>query len=373
MSDAQPTSSTPAQIDREFPCAKCGAKLVFAPGTTNLRCEYCGHENQIAISQQPVEELDFDAALSDLAGKQESEDRIVCHCDSCGADVPMKPGVTSQACPFCGTPIVAEALSKKLIRPRSLLPFAITRQQAQALFERWLSSLWWAPSNLKKFAAVDGKLAGMYIPYWTYDARAVTPYTGERGDDYWDTQTYMTTVNGKPTMRTRQVRRTRWRSVSGVVNDRFDDVLVAASSSLPHEKLEALGDWDTKALVPYTDEFLSGFGAESYTVDLKEGFGRARLIIEDGIRATIRSDIGGDHQRIHSMSPRYSGITFKHILVPIWIAAYRYSGNSYRFLVNGRTGTVSGDRPYSWRKITLAVVTAVIVIGIVAIVIAVSR
>src|SRR5262249_38053430 len=146
--------------------------------------------------------------------------------------VPMLPNVTSQACPFCGTPIVAQGMSRKQIRPRSLLPFEITQQQARDLFSRWLSGLWFAPGDLKKFAAVDGRLNGFYIPFWTYDADARTSYTGERGDDYWTTETYWTTVNGKRTMQTRQVRRTRWRSVSGVVDDDFDDVLVPASRSL---------------------------------------------------------------------------------------------------------------------------------------------
>src|SRR5262249_40468443 len=151
---------------------------------------------------------------------------------------------------------------KKLIRPRSLVPFAITRDRAGQLFQDWLGSLWWAPGDLKKFAAVDGKLAGMYVPYWTYDARAVTAYTGQRGHDYWVTETYTVNVNGRTETRTRQVQRTRWTSVSGVVRDRFDDVLVAASSSLPPDKLDAMGNWDTKALVPYADQFLSGFAAE---------------------------------------------------------------------------------------------------------------
>ncbi len=150
-----------------------------------------------------------------------------------------------------------------------------------------------------------------------------------------------------------------------MVRDRFDDVLVPASTSLPQDRLEALGDWDLKNLVPYADEFLSGFSAESYTIELRGGLGAAKVKMEDRIRRTIRDDIGGDHQQIDSMRPRYSDITFKHILLPIWIAAYRYAGKTYRFVVNARTGAVSGDRPYSWRKITLLVVGILVVVGII--------
>ncbi len=121
---------------------------------------------------EPIEELDFESAIADLEGRQETQDRIVCRCDSCGAESPLKPNVTSQFCAFCGSPIVAQGLSRKLIKPRSLLPFGITSQQSREMFLRWLGSLWFAPGNLKKFAAVDGKLAGFYVPFWTYDARA---------------------------------------------------------------------------------------------------------------------------------------------------------------------------------------------------------
>ena len=59
-------------------------------------------------------------------------------------------------------------------------------------------------------------------------------------------------------------------------------------------------------------------------------------------------------------------ITFKHILLPVWLAAYKYRGKTYRFVVNGRTGKVKGERPWSAWKIAFAVVIGLIVAGIVA-------
>lgn len=350
---------------RQFPCKGCGAKLVFAPGHDSLTCQFCGAMNEIAVKQEAIEELDYASALAEVASTQETEDRIIVHCGSCGADVPMKANVTSQACQFCGTPIVATGETKKLIRPRSLLPFKIADKQAREMFAGWLKGLWFAPNNLKKAAVVEGRLTGCYVPYWTYDAHAETAYTGQRGDDYWVTETYSTTENGRSVTRTRQVRRTRWTAVSGDVRNVFDDVLVPASTSLPREKLAKLDEWDLPALVPYADEYLSGFMAESYTVDLPTGFGHAQEVMVEVIKGTIRGDIGGDHQVIDSMSPVYDRVTFKHILLPIWIAAYRYHGKVYRFIVNARSGQVAGDRPYSWIKITLFVMMCVVIAAVV--------
>jgi DNA-directed RNA polymerase subunit RPC12/RpoP len=363
-----------------YPCSSCGAELEFQPGTTELVCPYC--RGRTAIAAQPVaeiREIDYAATLGELEGKQETVDKVVLTCDSCHATVEMAPNVTAQSCPFCGSRAVATGTSQKLIKPKAVAPFVIDDRRARDLFAKWLGGLWFAPGKLKRFAQIDtsatglksengSQLKGMYLPYWTYDAQSVTPYTGQRGDNYQTLETYTTYQNGKPVKGTRMVTKVRWTPVSGTVRDRHDDVLVAASASLPAQKLKEIGRWDLSGLKPYDDAYLSGFRAESYVVDLKSGFGAAQEQMADRIRDTICADIGGDHQRISSMSPLYSGITFKHILLPVWVSAYRYNGKVYRFLVNGQTGAVSGERPWSAWKITFAVLAGLAIIGIIVLV-----
>jgi DNA-directed RNA polymerase subunit RPC12/RpoP len=343
----------------QFPCKNCGANLVFAPGTTSLVCPYCGATNEIAppTPADVVEELDFNANLS----QEDLQDQITVRCATCGAETTLAPNVTAGRCPFCGGGIVAQGSSKKTIKPKSLLPFRITHEQAGESFKRWIGSLWFAPSELRR-RADRAQITGVYIPCWTYDCGTTSDYMGQRGDDYWDTETYTSFENGRSVTRTRQVRRTRWWPVSGRVGDDFDDVLVLASRSLPPGYAEALEPWDLPDLVPYRDEYLSGFVAESYQIGLPEGFEIAKGIMATAIRATIARDIGGDHQRIHSVDTRYFNVTFKHALLPVWISAYRFHERTFRFLVNARTGEVQGERPYSWVKITLTVLAAIIAI-----------
>jgi len=81
------------------------------------------------------------------------------------------------------------------------------------------------------------------------------------------------------------------------------------------------------------------------------------------IEGDVRRDIGGDEQRVGSVDTDFSAETFKHILLPVWMAAYKYGGRSFRFLVNGQTGEVQGERPWSVWKITFAVLAALIVVG----------
>ena len=348
----EPTA--PAHSQRQFPCKQCGANLVFEPGTTALTCQYCGTRNDIAPLAEVIEELDFQEHAAQLAASTETQETLTVRCNACGAETDFTHDVAASRCPFCGAAIVATASSRKQIKPRSLLPFHITRQQADDLFRRWVEGLWFAPNDLVRVAQRSG-IDGAYVPAWTYDSRTTSDYRGERGDDYWDTQTYTAIENGRSVTRTRQVRRTRWRHASGRVSNTFDDVLVLASRSLPPKHAHALEPWDLRSLVPYRDEYLSGFAADSYQVDLVQGFEAAKQIMAGVIEQTIRADIGGDHQRIHSVQTRYRDVTFKHILLPVWISAYRYHERVFRFLVNARTGEVQGERPWSAVKIALLV------------------
>jgi LSD1 subclass zinc finger protein len=370
MSNSQQAKAEAGQ--RQFPCKQCGANLQYMPGTKTLTCPYCGTINEIPESQERVEEVDFRTALANLAAKEPVQETLAVKCNVCGAETNLSPNTVADKCPFCGSAIVATATSRKSIKPRALLPFYIKREQAVSSFRQWLSGLWFAPSELANRADSEA-MKGVYLPAWTYDADTWSAYTGERGDDYWDTEHYTAMENGRAVRRTRQVRRTRWWPVSGDVSNRFDDVLVVATRSLPDKYVAELEPWDLKQLLPYSDEYLSGFVAQSYQVDLGQGFEVAKQIIDEGIRQTIALDIGGDHQRIFSVSTRYGKITFKHVLLPVWISAYRYGDRTFRFLVNARSGEVQGERPWSVVKIALAIIGGIILALIVFLIVQSQR
>ena len=167
---------------------------------------------------------------------------------------------------------------------------------------------------------------------------------------------------GKMVVKTRTVTKIRWNNVSGHVDNIFDDVLVVASKSLPQEYVEKLEPWELENMLPFNEGYLSGFKTESYQVDIKEGFDNAKIKMDERIRASVCRDIGGDHQRIHTLNTVYNNITFKHILLPIWISAYMFKDKVYRFLINGRTGEVQGERPYSWIKIAAVSILAAAII-----------
>jgi len=349
--------------DKQFECGQCGASLEFAPGTNSLTCPYCAHENPIEAAAGTIEEVDYHEALANAAAGEAVEERLEVKCGSCGASSTLGPNVAADECPFCGTPTVQAGAATRVLRPMALLPFKIRREEARAAFREWIGGLWFAPNALQKRGKQSERLQGVYMPYWTYDCRTESRYTGQRGEHYWETVTRTVTVNGKTERRQERVRKTRWYPAGGRVRNTFDDVLVLASESLPRKQTDALEPWDLRNLEPYQDSYLSGFKAESYRVTLDGGFEKAKFKMDPVIRAAICRDIGGDEQRIHQVKTRYDDITFKHILLPIWISAYRYHQKIFRFMVNGRTGEVQGERPWSWVKIALAAIAGAAVIG----------
>lgn len=349
-------------------CPGCAASLEYDPQSSKLKCPYCGNllEVERVAEAEPVVEVDYEEArgrAGEATQGRLSDSAVQVECATCGAAVVFEPPEVAGQCPFCTTKIVVQPHTPDpLITPQGLLPFATPKQQAIQSLQQWLSSRWFAPGDLKRVANPD-RLEGVYLPFWTFDAAARTRYTGAQGEHYWVQEAYTEMVNGRPERRVRNVRKTRWRPASGEVENSFDDILVPASRAIDTRRLDDLEPWGLEKVEPYNPSYLAGFKAQRYQLDLEGGLGEAQARMEPAIRAAIRRDIGGDEQQIHSMSVSLSRVTFKHLLLPVWLGAYRFKEKVYQVAVNARTGEVSGERPYSAAKI--AALVLMIALGII--------
>jgi hypothetical protein len=363
--------TAPQEKVRRFRCPGCGADLQFAPEGGCLTCPYCGREERIEPPAGAVEERSYEQYLQLHAGQTATlaEGALEVVCQTCGATVTFAPPMVAGECDFCGSPIVAQPRSADpVLAPEGVLPFRVTQDSAADSVRRWISSRWFAPNALKKFAAHEA-IGGVYIPFWTYDTYAATRYAGERGEHYYTTERYTERdAQGREVERTRQVQHTRWHPASGTVERWFDDLLVPATKSLPPARLAALEPWDLQELTGYEPAYLSGYKAQRYQVELAEGFELAKRAAAPVIESDVRRDIGGDEQRVTNLATNYSAVTFKHLLLPVYVGAYRFRDKVYQVVVNGRTGEVQGERPYSFWKIfllALFVAAVLIVVGLV--------
>ncbi len=359
---------------RELPCSNCGAPLAYDPGALSLACAHCGTVNELPPEPEgpwgkagEVRELDYASALARESEDVGFEDAATIRCPGCGAEISFGPDTVADLCPFCATPLAkADSHPHRHPRPQAVLPFAIPEREARERMGHWLRGLWFAPPGLKEYARAGRPMVGVYLPHYTYDARGSAEYQGMRGDAYHVTQMVPVSRNGKTRMVQRQVRKVRWRPVSGRVEHAFDEILVAASETLsPGGGAAQDGNriWDLAGLESYRTEFLAGFRAEAPTLALDQGFARAREAMEAALRDDVRADIGGDEQRIARMRSSYRAITFKHVLLPVWLAAYRFRGQPYRVVVNARTGAVSGERPWSAAKILVAILAGLLLLA----------
>ncbi|PIE13565.1 MAG: primosomal protein N' (replication factor Y) - superfamily II helicase [Rhodobacterales bacterium] len=356
--------------DQRFPCEQCGADYRFAPQTNALVCDHCGHEHSIQDApRNAIRELDFHRALEAQLPAQDVEETRLSHCPNCAAQITFEDKDHAAECPFCGTPVVIDTGLHRHIKPRAVAPFVLEEKQAREAMSEWLGALWFAPRGVQQYARKGRKMRGVYVPYWTFDADTTSTYSGERGTIYYETRTVMR--DGKRVQQ--QVQKVRWQSARGRVTRFFDDVLVLASKTLPKRFTDALQPWDLSALQPYAPEYLAGFDAEGYTIALDDGYDEARRHMARVIERDVKFDIGGDRQRIHDINTDVRDVAFKHILLPIWLAAYKYRGKTYRFVVNGQTGRVQGERPWSVWKLSFAVILGLLIAGAVGYAIAVEQ
>ncbi len=354
-------TSTAARV---FPCQQCGASLRFAPTVGRLACPTCGTINEPPASDEAAvrastEELDYLAFLRLQAGNEPEISPQLVTCPQCGAQTQFDPNVVAASCAFCASPLVSAAThSERRIKPRAVVPFALEPKGAQEVFRRWIAGRWFAPNALKQTVRSVEGVRGVYLPCWTFDAHTTSDYDGQRGIDRTVQETRRDS-QGNTVVVTRI--ETDWYGASGVVQVAFDDTLIPASHSIPPHLAEVLQGWDVSGIKPFVEDYVAGFTVEAYQLALEPAFDQAKTVFDAAIVQAVHRDIGGDRQRVHRISTRYDAITFKHILLPVWICSYQFSGKSWRVVVNGQTGAIKGDRPWSPWKIGFALLAAAIV------------
>lgn len=342
------------------PCKKCGGEAIYSAKKQKLVCGHCGYEEDLILKNDKIIEKSYHDAISheghELGLGKEHKNFV---CKSCGAVTMVDVTDVVINCPFCGSSHVnAEAYDKTFIKPQGIIPFKIEKNIAYQKFREWIGSGWFRPNDLKKVTTLE-KIHGVYVPFWTYDAMTESTWWAEAGYYYYETHTY-TDANGN--IQTTQVQKIRWIPVSGYYEEFFDDVTVIASKGIPQSRVQDIYPYDFSKLINYDPRLLVGWESELYGIDIHKGFKIAEKIMDDYIRQACIRQIPGDTYRFLQINTHKYNITYKHILLPIWIAAYRYNGEVYQVIVNGQTGKISGEKPLSWIKIILFVLFIILII-----------
>jgi Zn finger protein HypA/HybF involved in hydrogenase expression len=343
---------------KKFNCKACGAEAVWTPSKQTLVCPYCGTvaDVELATDIQAVRESDLLKALSNLSEEDfgwQAERKTV-KCQSCQAISVFDSARVAQKCDFCGSPSLLNLEDTQApVRPGSLLPFQVADTKVREQIRAWYGSHWFAPNALGKKALTD-TLHGIYLPYWTFDAYANSRWSAESGEYY-----YTRDSQG------RSERHTRWSPVSGVAEHFFDDLLVPASRGVHADLLDKVGDFPTtSALVPYDPGYLTGWVVEQYQIDLSASARASQQRMEEVMTDICGRQVPGDTYRNLRVGTAFSGQTFKHVLLPVWLLTYTYGPKSYQVVVNGVTGKIGGEYPISWVKVALVTILALIAVAV---------
>jgi hypothetical protein len=330
-------------------------------------CRFCGTESpyQFDRTTGQVAEVDLVATLRDIPDEDrgwQTERRSV-QCQSCKAVMVYDPARVGQNCEFCGSPaLVGYEEIKAPIRPHGVLPFRIDKSRVRDDIRRWWRGKWLAPGRLATTALVD-TVRSLYIPYWTFDARVHCPWDAEAGHYYY------VSVEGRDSKGNRVVRqeqRTRWEAASGVVDHVFDDDPVPGTQGLPLELLRGVEPFPTHEIAPYDTAFLSGHVVEHYKVVLLDAAKQSQEQMHAALERICASQVPGDTYRNLRIHPTYSGQTFKHVLVPVWLLTYNYGAKTFQVIVNGYTGRIAGKHPYSFWKVFFLIVLIAIAVAVFA-------
>lgn len=359
----QPAPRDPAILQvteqtRTYPCPNCGADLSFDPGSQSLTCCSCGTEIAIdpsAARTDQISKKELATVMTELSRLQAnpttqfSGDKEII-CQSCGGHTIFQGTLTALRCPYCNTAIQRNDVHQSPARLPidGLLPLRVAKDEARSNVESWINSRWFAPGAFKKYRTL-GIFTSIYLPYFSYDSETTTSYRGAMG--ITRIETYTDSDGNQQTSTT-----TDWYPRSGVVSNQFEDVTGHAAQGLDDQKLAELEPWPMELTHHYSPEFVAGHLSRTYDFDPGEVFlNRARPRMEEFIISTIRSDIGGDQQRIYHYDVDWLSVRFCQLLLPVWMLTVTYKEKPFQLFINGVTGEVHGRRPWSAPKICLAV------------------
>jgi predicted RNA-binding Zn-ribbon protein involved in translation (DUF1610 family) len=333
----------------DFSCPQCGANTAYSVEDGGLLCSYCGYyeKPETKIVGKGAQEFEFKVETLERLAQGWGEARKEIVCQSCGANVSLPMNTITVSCPFCGSnKVFQQKAVQSDLRPRFILPFKQNTAAVQEIARQWLGSSWMTPGALKQRALLQ-EFVPIYLPFWTFDSRCAADWKAEVGhqvtERYYDGKEWKTRT------------KTEWRWESGRAHSNYDDILVAGTGRLSEMHLETISDYNLQALNEYAPSFLAGIMAKTYDIQLEAAWEVARQKMRESTKEACMAQASTSQVRNFSMNMDFADESWRYVLLPAYLAVYRYDDQSFQVIVNGQTGQISGQRPVDWRKVWLVI------------------
>lgn len=327
-------------------CRNCAGPLVFDPEKQMLVCGYCGSEfKPEEFTADEKEEL-YDKkaeALNDVYGTDSAEfmDCYIYTCHTCGGEVMINGSEASTKCIYCGNSTVVFSRISKQKRPKYIIPFGITQDEAVSAVRNKFKKGIFIPREIKNFKAEN--VRGIYIPYWIVDSdtKGAVVIKGSVG-------------SGKS-------RKTVYFGRSGRML--IKELPIDASKMLSDESSSRLEPYDIKVVKPFDENYLLGFYSNVSDItygDLRKAASQraAEYFNELAMKSVKGASDKVIYRSNYCTSTDYNNL--RYAMFPAWFITYYYKGQHNTILVNGQSGKVVCGVP--WNKVLFF--TLLIIAGI---------
>ncbi|MBN2147529.1 MAG: hypothetical protein JW726_09075 [Anaerolineales bacterium] len=329
-----------------FACPKCGGRMVFDVHQSNLACPYCGFvkETEKVLAPDAAEQvIDFVMPTTRAYTWAQSQQRV--ECQACGAVTILPPGQTADRCAYCGaTRFITSKQVMELVDPQVIALPRIDLKQATARARKWLGKGILAPDDLSAKSSTGMQLQPAYYPFWTFDGTLEVPWNCEVNAG----------SNDRP----------HWEQMSGAEYEMFDDLMVPGVRKMPLSEMKGFEPFNLKDLVEFKPDYLAGWNALTYDYPLADASNRAQSLVRERVTRFLSTKVaaGRPIRNFRLASGKWVDMTYKHILLPLYVGNYTYHGKPFRVFVNGQTGKVSGQKPRDTLKAAIVVAGGIFLI-----------
>ncbi|MBR5181233.1 MAG: TFIIB-type zinc ribbon-containing protein [Clostridiales bacterium] len=327
-------------------CANCGSNLFFDTDHAALMCGNCGsvfdpetldRTGSFALTN-PEKDYDNETEMS-----EDDKRRHEIVCNSCGAQIVTDENTSSTFCAFCGSPAIVTRRLTREFKPDYIIPFAFGKEKAISIFKTHCEDIAHLPKNYINDEVLS-KLTGIYVPTWIISTEVEARLCGIARVGKVTDHMYEYSGTGATSADNYSQR------IYAKAKFRLKDIPFDGEKKLPDRLMSAAEPFDFTDLVPFRPEYLQGYFAEKYDeqpLDMTDKI--YRRLDKYALEVSDTLDLGYDKftPDYSASRTRYKNQVIKYALLPIWFLTLEYKGIKYQYIVNGQTGKVSGEFPYS--------------------------
>lgn len=355
----------PTQVTN-YQCPACTAPLHYSAKSGKLECDYCGSSFDVAEIEALYARKEAEAAAAKQAADAKAEaaqaakaeaaeaaaasggwdtsdlsrdwgaeaDGLrVYSCPSCGAELICDQSTAATACPYCGNPAIVPGQFSGALRPDSILPFRLSKDDAVQALRAHYKGKPFLPRSFTSANHIE-QIQGVYVPFWLFDggAEGAASYRASNTNVY-ETGDY-------------EITETRHYHVVRAGSLAFEKIPVDASSKMPDDHMDSIEPFDYAQLRPFSTAYLPGYLADKYDVTIDDSRDRADTRCSETLAQALRDTVTGYGACVterEDIALRRGKVHYA--LLPVWMLSTKWRGQDFLFAMNGQTGKLVGDLP----------------------------